>query len=1237
MDEKIQKKLLGILLTASIAATTVFPMQGTAAEGIHREIENRTQSEETAALNASPADNATQPDASEPMDKSLEDAQAPDTVNQVFQEGQAPEMRTGDDNQPPENTVPARTASETNGVSAQAASYDINQPVIESFTLLENGQTLSVDDTVHFQMSAYDTESGIKSISISIGGYNYSSTTLSHSGGNKYTGSIPCRWLTSYGGSFYVNEIRVEDYAGNYIDGIIFQEGQYLYTFSVEQNAQVTVSDFQMQTYPSGEDGMLRPGDTVAFTALAECTGGTLDPSGFMQVETCGSAPWRSEYLTMTYNAQTKILRGIFTVKQNTYPADWRLGAVEVSTVNGKSFRFTPSTIEPDANLTFTVANESYDLASPVIESITIDKNGQTVKAGDRINIKVKVSEENPSSWLDIRFSPEAFGVSYLSYSLYLNKNTMEYTGTISITDNTYPTKWDLTYLSVYDANGNTSSLSSFREDWDTARPWHFTVDPEGYLEDNEAPVIESITLDKNGQWVQPGNTVTMTVKVNEKNPSPQAQATFYPQVSYVIGTFNITLDYKADIGAYVGTIPITNNTYPCEWTLTNLSITDIKGHYANLSTFMPDWENTYPWYYRVKSGNTYREDVKDVTFSFYGYAPQEDGSFQYSSLISTQTIKNVGRRTSLKELGLSLPLPMEGMSVKWQYGWAGPEIDENSPLMFFNRDHTYCDLWATYEQGCANVSLTYMTKDKGIQTVVIPRFVDKETTYREVLDSLSLPEDAEEAGFSGYKLNYDYEETITVGDIAYIYAEAEYNNSQVAWHTRYLDASGNEISKIIPKAYEKGTSVSDALAALEAPEGIGSLEFNYWVPTDPAESDTLSQTMETRHVTAVYRGKTVADVTCTYRGADGKLTSDNKLMLINGENLSDAAVQGEATSAFKEVTHLNGLMLSEWKGTTETNLEGYKKTNFQAFYYNCVAVLKYPDETYQYIVLQKGSSFTLPTETETYRDILWEGCEKGETVTITEDREFLAASAVRKDGSLEGPSGVKLTEEEISKIISEINQTEAGATIHIDMKKATVVPKEVLEAIQGKEINIVLDMGTYRWSIGGTEVAASDLKDIDLEITLDTDAIPSSLVDSIAEGKPSTQISLTHNGEFGFRADLTLNLGSEHSGETGNLYYYDSSGKLIFRNAGEIEADGSVSLSFSHASDYLVVIAGASAENENQNGSQNEDTNLNEDMDQNENGNNPETPSVGKNSAPDPDVKKERVPSEPKSPKTGE
>ena len=69
-------------------------------------------------------------------------------------------------------------------------------------------------------------------------------------------------------------------------------------------------------------------------------------------------------------------------------------------------------------------------------------------------------------------------------------------------------------------------------------------------------------------------------------------------------------------------------------------------------------------------------------------------------------------------------------------------------------------------------------------------------------------------------------------------------------------------------------------------------------------------------------------------------------------------------------------------------------------------------------------------------------------------------------------------------------------------------------------------------------------------------------------------QISLVHEGDFGFKAKLSVNVGNEHAGKYGNLYYHDSAGKLVFIDAGKISSSGNVSLTFSHASDYMIVMS---------------------------------------------------------------
>ena len=115
--------------------------------------------------------------------------------------------------------------------------------------------------------------------------------------------------------------------------------------------------------------------------------------------------------------------------------------------------------------------------------------------------------------------------------------------------------------------------------------------------------------------------------------------------------------------------------------------------------------------------------------------------------------------------------------------------------------------------------------------------------------------------------------------------------------------------------------------------------------------------------------------------------------------------------------------------------------------------------------------------------------------------------------------------------------------------------------------------MGGYSWTINGNDVNATDLEAINLEVKLDSNAVPSAVVNDLADGKPTKQISLTHEGNFGFKATLSLNLGAEYKGQYGNLYWYDSLGRTHFMDSGYIDENGNANLSFSHASDYVIVI----------------------------------------------------------------
>ena len=156
--------------------------------------------------------------------------------------------------------------------------------------------------------------------------------------------------------------------------------------------------------------------------------------------------------------------------------------------------------------------------------------------------------------------------------------------------------------------------------------------------------------------------------------------------------------------------------------------------------------------------------------------------------------------------------------------------------------------------------------------------------------------------------------------------------------------------------------------------------------------------------------------------------------------------------------------------------------------------------------------------------------------------------------------------------------------TIHI--KDHTTVPKDVLETIKGKNIEVVFDLRNgMSWKLNGNDITNLP-SDLDLGVNTNTNNIPVDVINKVTGEKNSLQLSLNHNGDFGFTATLTVNLDPKNKGLYANLYYYNpkaAKGKeLEFISAGKIDASGNTDLQFTHASDYVIVIDRTPADTKN-------------------------------------------------------
>ena len=174
-------------------------------------------------------------------------------------------------------------------------------------------------------------------------------------------------------------------------------------------------------------------------------------------------------------------------------------------------------------------------------------------------------------------------------------------------------------------------------------------------------------------------------------------------------------------------------------------------------------------------------------------------------------------------------------------------------------------------------------------------------------------------------------------------------------------------------------------------------------------------------------------------------------------------------------------------------------------------------------------------------------------------------------------PSGPSTGESDgWESIADEITAADDGDSITIDMNGETEVPADIFEDVAGKDVDLVFDMGDgLSWSVNGQDIPTdADLTDLDLGVDLGTDGIPVDVINAITGEKDSVQITLAYDGDFGFTLTLTAPLGEDNAGYWANLYHYDEDTEAMnFEAAAEIDADGSVSLPLSHASQYAIVI----------------------------------------------------------------
>lgn len=160
--------------------------------------------------------------------------------------------------------------------------------------------------------------------------------------------------------------------------------------------------------------------------------------------------------------------------------------------------------------------------------------------------------------------------------------------------------------------------------------------------------------------------------------------------------------------------------------------------------------------------------------------------------------------------------------------------------------------------------------------------------------------------------------------------------------------------------------------------------------------------------------------------------------------------------------------------------------------------------------------------------------------------------------------------------VADDIADAEPGSTVTVDMDGKTMLPGEVLDELAGRDVTLALDMGDgLFWEICGGDVPAdAEYDDVDLGVALGGDSIPADVANLVTGESGSVQVSLEHDGPFGFELTLVAPLGEDAAGLVANLYRFDDeAGSLGYEATAQVDGEGVARLPFDHASSWLVAL----------------------------------------------------------------
>lgn len=683
--------------------------------------------------------------------------------------------------------------------------YDTTKPVIEKVEFPQQGTTVKADETIRLYVYAYDTETeeGELKVSASIVSESFLGNIVPmESSYDAEKGCYVCEYAlpNTSAQEIRIFSIGVTDKAGNYTDYSCYEEGDYKYWVSVEQqeSQEIHIKKFELKQNGQtlDENGVLEmtleteeeiEGSIYAsfqcknttYTSTREFYFSSVNPNnkkGFKSNNTVGS----------NYSDGTWTLQGIYVKKDS-------LGKKESLNIDdiGECKYIVKKT---ESNVT---------KSKPVITSVSLDKNGEMLSAGDKVNITIgAVSDEGKlNEYGYVNFQ----AVSHIANSskkvdVHYDEEKGVYEGVLEVTKDTYPCEWYVESIWIKDTENNSADSYAFTREADY--PYYIQVtNGNTFVNPTYDINISFRALNESGEW----ETVQEVQKKVERRQTLKEIGITFPEMKSKYPGFTQIgwTEYNGD--------PITEDT-------------QILGNSSHMSIRAKYDKRLVPVYYQYRKA---------------------DGNVSYQK----QKIEVTEDMTcgEVREMVEGVAAPKEsykGMVFqKWQMRWRCNCTDESLFNTNHNSDYVFID--AVYDKACMTVEYTYADTEGNWSRKAVPLVFGKEENDDTIMKRAQeyIPEDITKE----YK--FEQWEKISFGsidDYADLNLRAKFSG-KIVLEVEYrdcFDKKGNEYP-LRGLFVDEGTTGKDVIKTLnenKLPEFYPGLIFKEWEITGIRDNAIVTQ-----------------------------------------------------------------------------------------------------------------------------------------------------------------------------------------------------------------------------------------------------------------------------------------------------------------------------------------------------------------------------------------------------------